>query len=70
MTLPEIGAHALGQVVALTEAAVLLGRETADAPSPHDGRRLVYGLAGRPGYEAERAEAQRVTARREDRYVA
>lgn len=69
--LPPITAHVVGQVVALTEAAVLLAGPPAESPSevPH-ATRLAYGLLGRPGYEAERAAAQRSAARREDRYVA
>jgi glucose-6-phosphate isomerase len=69
LTLPDLGANVLGQIVALTDAAVLLARDSAAATGERDGQRLVYGLAGRPGYESERATAQRLAGRREDRYV-
>jgi hypothetical protein len=71
LLLPAITPYVMGQVVALTEAATLLARPTAEATSDDAAAaRLAYGLVGRPGYEAERATAQRLAARREDRYVA
>lgn len=63
---PNLGPHVLGQLVQLVEAGTTLARADA-APTIAD--RLIYGLAGRPGFEAERAEVQRLTAKREDRYV-
>lgn len=71
VTCPEVSAHVMGQLVALVEAAAtaahaLGASDDADGPA----RRLAYGLVGRPGFEAERAEMQRLGARREDRYVA
>src|SRR5262249_11830056 len=69
--LPAITAHVVGQVVALVEAARILTRPTTEpAIGPDAATRLAYGLVGRPGYEAERAAAQRVAARREERGVA
>jgi glucose-6-phosphate isomerase len=71
LTLPDLTPHALGQTVALTEAAIALASGAVEVVADGGDRpRLVDGLAGRPGYEAERAEAQRRGARREDRYVA
>jgi glucose-6-phosphate isomerase len=69
---PEIDAHVAGQVCYLVEAAAAVARATCDAaPAERDGgERFAYGLVGRPGYEAERAEVQRLAARREARYVA
>jgi glucose-6-phosphate isomerase len=67
---PPITAHALGQLVQLVETAAALARDGA-APDTRDDAtiRFTHGLAGRPGFEAERAEAQRLAAKREDRYV-
>lgn len=71
ITCPTLTPDVLGQVVALTESAAALARPTGEAPSDHTStERLAFGIAGRPGYEAERAAVQRLTARREDRYVA
>jgi len=51
-------------------AATLAGAASGTAlDDREDGRRLAYGLAGRPGYEAERAEVERWASRREARYV-
>jgi glucose-6-phosphate isomerase len=71
LRLPAVTAHVIGQVVALVEAARILMRPTAEpAIGPDPATRLAYGLVGRPGFEAERAAAQRVLARREERWVA
>jgi glucose-6-phosphate isomerase len=71
LTCPAITAHALGQVVALVDAATTVGRALGTLPTVDDDvDRLAYGLAGRPGFEGERAEVQRLAARREARYVA
>jgi hypothetical protein len=68
---PELTAYVVGQVVYLVEAAATLARATVGAvlDDRDDARRLAYGLAGRPGYEPERAEVQRLASRREARYV-
>jgi glucose-6-phosphate isomerase len=66
---PTITAFVLGQVVYLVDAADALARPTSAAAGPEAAAQLAYGLAGRPGYEAERAEVQRLAARREARYV-
>jgi len=71
LQLPAVTAHVVGQVVALVEAARILTWPTAEPMiEPEAATRLEYGLVGRPGYEAERAAAQRVAARREERWVA
>jgi glucose-6-phosphate isomerase len=69
LTCPELSAHELGQLVALVEAATSVVR-AAPEDAQGDPARLAFGLANRPGFETERAEAQRLAARREDRYVA
>ena len=67
---PDVLPHALGQLVHLVAAASTLVRGvTVASPIDEAAIRFAYGLANRPGYEAERAEAQRWTARREDRHV-
>jgi hypothetical protein len=68
---PEPTAYAVGQVLYLVEAAATLARATVGtAPNDLPGaQRLAYGLAGRPGYEAERDQAQRLASHREARYV-
>ena len=63
---PENGPSVFGQITYLVAAAATL---VGSAASVERSVRLAYGLAGRPGYESERAEAQRATARREARYV-
>jgi glucose-6-phosphate isomerase len=40
-----------------------------DQPGLEEGKQLTYGLAGRPGAEARRAEVQRWVAKKETRYV-
>lgn len=72
---PQVDEYVVGQVVCLVQTAVALARElgategdAADAAMV-SAARLAYGLAGRPGYEAERAEAHRLAARNEARYV-
>jgi hypothetical protein len=61
----------VGQLVYLVEAAAVLAGTAREAPTTETDAApgLLYGLMGRPGYEAERAEGQRLAARREARYV-
>ena len=66
---PEITPATVGQVIYLVEAAAALAHRSPAPTERRTASRLAYGLAGRPGYEAERAEVQRLTARREARYV-
>ena len=67
---PAVTPHVLGQLVQLVETAAALARET-DEPDVVGvaTTRFTHGLAGRPGFEAERAEAQRLADKREGRYV-
>lgn len=71
VTLPDVSPHAVGQLVALTEAAACLAHPSA-APTAARTRaaRLAFGLVGRPGYEADRALAERLAGLREERWVA
>ncbi len=71
---PRLNAFVLGQLIYLfeVEAAVmggLLGVDPFDQPGVEEGKHLTYGLAGRAGYEAKRAEVQRWIAKKEARYV-
>jgi glucose-6-phosphate isomerase len=59
LRLPRLDAHALGQVLFLLEAATvaaggLLGINPLDQPGVELGKRLTYGLMGRPGFEDDR----------------
>jgi len=68
---PDLGPHALGQLLQLVESASALARGT-DGPTSTvaaTAERLTFALAGRPGSEAERAEVQRLATKREARYV-
>lgn len=70
VTLPDVGPHAVGQLVALTEAAACLAHPSGAEPSSVRVERLAAGLVGRPGYEADRALAERLAGQREERWVA
>jgi glucose-6-phosphate isomerase len=74
ITCPQLNAFALGQLIYLHEmsavvTAGLLGVNAFDQPGVEEGKHVTYGLAGRPGYEAKRAEVQRWAAKKEERYV-
>ena len=64
----------MGQLVYLleTEAVILadlLSVDPFDQPGLEEGKQLTYGLAGRTGAEARRAEMQRWVAKKDGRYV-
>jgi len=69
---PQVDEYAVGQIVWLVHTAAALARAlaepAADVAAPL-AERFAWGLAGRPGYESERAEAQRLAGRKETRYV-
>jgi hypothetical protein len=44
-------------------------RDGPVAPAADDERQLTYGLAGRPGFEGMRAEAQRWLGRKDARWI-
>ncbi len=74
ITCPRLNPFVLGELIYLfeMETAVmggLLGVNAFDQPGVEEVKQLTYGLAGRPGYEAKRAEVQRWVARKEARYV-
>lgn len=71
---PRVHGFAVGQLVYLLEVAAvvtadLLAVNPFDQPGLEEGKQLTYGLAGRAGAEARRAEMQRWVAKRESRYV-
>lgn len=56
--LPAVDEHAIGQLLMLLEiatvyAGALYGVDPMDQPGVELGKRLTYGLMGRPGHEAE-----------------
>lgn len=61
ITLPELNAHAMGELMMLLEIATgiagpLYGIDPYDQPGVEAGKRYTCGLLGRPGYEAAAAE--------------
>jgi len=71
---PHLHGFALGQILVLLESeavllAALLAVNPLDQPGLEECKQLAYGLAGRPGAEARRAEVQRWVAKKETRYV-
>lgn len=57
LELPRLDAHAIGEVLMLLQVATLYagdlyGVNPLDQPGVELGKRLTYGLMGRPGYEA------------------
>jgi glucose-6-phosphate isomerase len=55
--LPDIGAHSIGQLLMLLQLATVYAGgfydvDPLDQPGVELGKRLTYGLLGRPGYEA------------------
>jgi glucose-6-phosphate isomerase len=61
--LPRISAHTLGQFFHLLEVATvfaggLLGVDPLDQPGVELGKELTFGLMGRKGYEARRAQVE------------
>jgi len=61
---PRLTPHTVGQLVYLMEVetaltATLFGIDPFNQPAVEEGKRLTFGLAGKPGYEAEREEIER-----------
>jgi glucose-6-phosphate isomerase len=74
LTLPAVNAFTLGQVLYLLEVATvatgaLAGIDPFGQPGVEEGKRLTYGLMGRPGFEAARHEVEEWLARRDARFV-
>jgi len=61
ITLPEVNAFTVGQVLHFFELATafageLMGINAFDQPGVEEGKNATYALFGRPGYEEKRAE--------------
>jgi len=74
VTCPSASPFGVGQLVYLLEliavtVAGLRGARPWDEAGAENRLSLLDALAGRPGYEGRRADAQRWIARREERYV-
>lgn len=73
--IPRLTPHVVGQLVYLLEVetaltAALFGVDPYNQPAVEEGKRLIYGAAGRPGFEAERTELEQwLAARRPERIV-
>jgi glucose-6-phosphate isomerase len=74
ITLPEVSAHVMGQLFYLMEleavlTAALFGVDPYGQPGIEETKRLIFGLAGKPGFEEERADAERWLAAKQGRLV-
>ena len=72
--LPAVNAFTLGQLLYLLETATvavgaLAGIDPFGQPGVEEGKRLAYGLMGRPGFEASRAEVEAWLARKDARFI-
>jgi glucose-6-phosphate isomerase len=61
VTLPELNAFTLGQLLYLLEAATVFAGSLYqvnpfDQPGVEEGKKLTYGIMGRKGYEVKRRE--------------
>jgi glucose-6-phosphate isomerase len=74
LVLPALNAFTLGQVLYLLETAcvatgALAGIDAFGQPGVEEGKRLTYGLMGRPGFEAARNEVEAWIGRKDPRFV-
>ena len=74
LTLPVVNAFTLGQILYLLETATVATGALANIdpfgqPGVEEGKRLAYGLMGRPGFESGREEVEAWLARKDPRYV-
>ncbi len=71
--LPQVNPFTIGQLFYLLEvetafAGELLNIDAFDQPGVEEGKNSAYALLGRPGYEAKRAELERLPEKK-DKYV-
>lgn len=71
LELPRVDAHAIGGVFMLLQIATVYaghfyGIDPLDQPGVELGKELTYGILGRPGFEATRAEWEAREPKRED----
>jgi glucose-6-phosphate isomerase len=74
ITLPEVTPHVMGQLFYLMEVEAVLtgalfGVDPYSQPGIEETKRLIFGLGGKPGFEAERAEIERWLAAKQARLV-
>ena len=74
VVLPAVNAFILGQLLYLFEmatvaAGALVGVDPFGQPGVEDGKHLAYGLMGRPGFDARRAEVEAWLARKDPQYI-
>jgi len=74
IVLPELNAFTLGQLIYLLESAtvaagLLAGIDPFGQPGVEEGKRLTYGLMGRPGFEEKREEVEAWLARKDARFI-
>jgi glucose-6-phosphate isomerase len=74
LSVPVVNAFTLGQILYLLETvtvatAALANIDPFGQPGVEEGKRLAYGLMGRPGFEAGREEVEAWLARKDPRYV-
>ncbi|MEW6270231.1 MAG: glucose-6-phosphate isomerase [Thermodesulfobacteriota bacterium] len=71
--IPRLTPHTVGQLVYLLEVetaltAALFGVDPYNQPAVEEGKRLTFGAAGKPGYEAEHGEIEQwLAAKRPER---
>lgn len=73
IVLPEVSPFTIGQLFYLFEvetafAGELLNINAFDQPGVEEGKNSAYALLGRPGYEAKRAELEKLP-KREEKYI-
>jgi glucose-6-phosphate isomerase len=73
-SLPVVNPFTLGQLLYLLEmttaaTGALAGIDPFGQPGVEEGKRLAYGLMGRPGYEAQREEVEAWRTRKDARFV-
>ncbi len=73
LTLPEVNAFTVGELLYLFEVATafageLMGINTFDQPGVEGGKNATYAMFGRPGYEAVKAEME-ARPQPEERYI-
>ncbi|HVN87362.1 MAG TPA: glucose-6-phosphate isomerase [Candidatus Binatia bacterium] len=74
ITVPQVNAFTLGQLFYLFEVATVFAGglhrlDPLNQPGVEHGKRLTYGLAGRKGFEAQRAEVDNWMGRKRAEYV-
>jgi len=74
LTLPGVTAFTLGQLLfllqmAAVDLAAIAGVDPFGQPGVEEGRRLAFGLLGRPGFEASHDEVETWLAQKDTRFI-